>query len=348
MDFEEIGRNAKDLLKNKKFVVLCVIVGMVALILWIIKSQRQTTTTTEETTDYYDGSQAIGYGGYGYPYAGSESDSDYDWFYEKMDGLMSSTDEKWENILNSNDEKWESIVDQMNDKYDQMLDKYDQLMENLDDEDPDKEDITTSYGGYTGGYGGGGSSIDEQAIIDQMYANSYMWWDQTTQEGRDLLHDENLYLGGKIGATYDSETGVWSKNGVPLYNVGRGDAIGEASAAVYGTGTRAPSSGSVNYTQNVDYQAAINQAINDGADAEVINYLNTQRNQKIATTGNSSANQNFDPNTDYQALINKAKSAGADQSVINNLTEMRNAKIAAQNGAAAAGGTSKGTTKSAK
>lgn len=329
MDFEEIGRNAKDLFKNKKFVVLCVIVGMVALILWIIRRNRVTTSTTE-TFDYYDGSQAIGYGGYGYPYAGSEEYSDYDWFYEKMDSLTSSTDEKWESILSANDEKWENIIDQMNSKYDSMLDKYDQVLEKLDNQDSDFEDISGSYGGYYGGGGDVSSSIDEQAIIDQMFANSYMWWDETTQTGRDALHDENLYLGGIIGADYDSESGVWSKDGVPLYTINRGNPIEEAVVAT--TGSRAPSSGAVDYTANVDYQAAINEGLRTGASAAVINRLNEQRNAKIAAgIGEYAAtNKNFDPNTDYQALINQAKKVGADQSVIDNLTAQREAKIAAQ------------------
>ena len=317
MDFDEIGKSTKSLFKNKKFVTLCVIVGMVALVLWIIKENKKALSASSEETDYYDGSQAIGYGGYGYPYAGEDGTSDYDWFYEKMDGLM-----------DANDEKWQTIVDQMNDKYDQMLDKYDSILEKLDGDDTENDNYYS--GGYVGGSVSSGNKIDEQAIIDQMYANSHAWWDVADQSGREALHDENIYLAGKIGATYDSSKGLWyGSDGNPLYTVNRGNAIEEAYQTT--TGKKTASSPTVTYTQNVDYMAAMTQAINSGAGAAVINQLDRQRDAKIASTGGSQAS--FNPNTDYMALINKAKAQGADQSVIDSLTAQRNAKIAAQRAA---------------
>ena len=313
MDFDEIGKSTKSLFKNKKFVVLCVIVGMVAIVLWIIKENKKAMSSSSET-DYYDGSQAIGYGGYGYPYAGEETDSDYDWFYDKLDGIM-----------DANDEKWQNIVDQMNDKYDQMLDKYDDILDKLD-RDNDAENDNYYSGGYVSG-GGGGSSINNQAIIDQMYANSNMWWDTVSEADREALHDENIYLAGMIGATYDSSKGLWyGSDGQPLYTVNRGNAIEEAYQTT--TGKKTASSPTVTYTQNVDYMAAMTKAINSGASADVINQLDKQRDAKIAATGGSQTSYN--PNTDYMALINKAKAAGADQSVIDSLTAQRNAKIADQ------------------
>ena len=313
MDFEQLGASTKSLFKNKKFVLLCVIVGVVALILWIIKENKKALSSSSEGTDYYDGSQAIGYAGYGYPYGGDDSVSDYDWFYEKMDSL-----------IESNDQKWESIVDQMNDKYDQMLDKYDQLMENLDKED--EKDNSWWGGGYSGG-SSSSSKINEQAIIDMMQQNSNAWWDVTSEAGREALHDENIYLAGQIGAQYDGSTGTWWKDGQQLYTVDNAN----PQKLVTSTGTRQASSASVSYSNNVDYQAEINNALRSGASADVINSLNAQREAKIASTGNRvDANSSFDANTDYQALINQAKSVGADQSVIDNLTAQRNAKIAAQ------------------
>lgn len=315
MDFDEIGKNTKNLFKDKKFVVLCVIVGMVALVLWIIKENKKALSSSEES-DYYDGSQAIGYGGYGYPYAGEETDTDYDWFYDKLDGIM-----------DANDEKWQNIVDQMNDKYDQMLDKYDDILEKLDGDTVEKDNYYS--GGYSSG-GGGSSSINNQAIIDQMYANSNMWWDVSSEADREALHDENIYLAGMIGATYDSSKGLWyGSDGQPLYTVNRGNAIEEAYQTT--TGKKTASSTTVSYTQNVDYMAAMVKAINSGAGADVINQLDKQRDAKIAATGGSQAS--FNPNTDYMALINKAKAQGADQSVIDSLTAQRNAKIAAQRAA---------------
>ena len=317
MDFEAIGSNAKDLLKNKKFQIAIVVVGMVALILWIIKQQRTTTTTTE-TFDSYDGTSPIGYGGYGYP-STSGVEQDFDWLYERLDGLADM-------ITDTNaaqDEKWDEMFGALSDRLDGLGDG--------------SEDNYVS-GGYVGGFTSPSQKVDEQAIIDAMEANSNAWWDTTTAEGRDYLHSENAYLGSLIGASYDNQTGIWYKDGLPLYNVNKGNA--NSTIATTSTGSRQPSSGTVGYVANVDYQAAINEALSNGASAATINQLNEARNAKIAATGGGST-VSYDPNTDYQALINQAKAVGADQSVIDNLTASRNAKIEAMNNGTTA--TSSGT-----
>lgn len=308
--FSDLKTSGKKLFKDKGFVLLCVGVGLVALILWAIKQNRG--TTTEET------SEEVGYYTYGYPYGANDGYSDYDWFYDKLDALQ----EQYDMGLEKQDEKYDLLIDQMNTKYDQMLDKYDQMMEKLDSKD-DSFDFVSGGPGYVST----GPSIDEQAIVDAMFQNSSMWWDTTTQAGRDALHDANLYMGGMIGATYDEDTGIWSKDGKPLYTVDKGD----ATAYVTEMGKKNIPASQMTYVSNVDYQSAINDAIRNGADASVINDLNILRDQKIADSGKTTeqANTNFDPNTDYQALINSAEAAGASRDVIDNLTAQRNAKIAA-------------------
>lgn len=52
----------------------------------------------------------------------------------------------------------------------------------------------------------------QQAIIDQMNQNSAAWWEATTQEERDALHQQNQQLAGMLGGSvsYDSSSGKWS------------------------------------------------------------------------------------------------------------------------------------------
>lgn len=303
MDMEQIGSDVKSLFKNKKFVTLCIIVGMVALVLWIIRQNRMTTT---ETTDYYDGSQAIGYGGFGYPYAGDGSALDTEWFLDAMEGY---------------NDKWESMFEGLEDRFSAIDDRFDAL-----NKDDDTGGDNYSGGGYISGGSSGGSKVNEQAIIDAMEANSNAWWDVSDQSGRDYLHAENEYLGSMIGAQYDSQSGLWFKDGLPLYSVDKGNAM----SYVTGTGGREPSSPSVDYVTNIDYQAAINEGVAKGTiTADQVDQLNRMRDNKIASTGVGST-VSYDPNVDYQALINKGKEMGVSQSVIDNWNASRNAKIADQ------------------
>lgn len=301
MDMEQIGSDIKSLFKNKKFVTLCVIVGMVALILWIVKQNRMTTTT--ETDDYYDGSQAIGYGGYGYPYAGDSSALDSEWFLDILEGY---------------NDNWTSMFEGLEDRFAAIDDRFDALAK-----DDDTGGDNYSGGGYISGGSSSGSTVDEQAIIDAMEANSNAWWDVADQSGRDSLHAENEYLGSMIGAQYDSQTGLWYKDGLPLYSVDKGDAM----SYVTGTGKKPLSTGSAGYVTNIDYQAAINEGVANGTvTADQVNQLYQMRENKIASTGIGST-VSYDPNTDYAALINKGKEMGVSQSVIDGWTASRNAKI---------------------
>jgi hypothetical protein len=319
MDFDEIGSNVKGLFKNKKFVVLCIIVGAIAIILWIIKQNRKATATTEET-GYYDGTQAIGYGGYGYPTVGDESGAtDYDWLYDRFDAL----DERFTDMMTAmeegnatQDERWQGLFDALNDRIDGLGE--------------DDEDSTPTWSGGGSYHPKQEEEVDIQAVIDAMEMNSNAWWDVSDQAGRDYLHNENQYLASLIGANYDSSSGQWMINGTPLYSVNKGNAENYYTT----TGQKTGSSSYVGYTTNVDYQAAINEGLRTGSlTAAQINALNDERDKKITSKYDGStgaANASFDPNTDYQALINNAKAIGANQSVIDNLTAQRNAKIAAQ------------------
>ena len=53
---------------------------------------------------------------------------------------------------------------------------------------------------------------NQQAIVDQMNANSQAWHNAATQAEKDALHAQNQYLAGLLGGnvSYDGHTGKWS------------------------------------------------------------------------------------------------------------------------------------------
>ncbi|MFD0591152.1 hypothetical protein ACFQZE_24440 [Paenibacillus sp. GCM10027627] len=56
-------------------------------------------------------------------------------------------------------------------------------------------------------------------IKAQMAANSLAWHQAATQTERDRLKAENQRLGGQIGGTYTSSTGVWSFDNSPKQTI---------------------------------------------------------------------------------------------------------------------------------
>lgn len=65
---------------------------------------------------------------------------------------------------------------------------------------------------------------DQQAIKDQMMANSEAWHSATSQAEKDRLHAENQYLAGLLGGQigFDSSTGTWSGNAGQSGSSGQG------------------------------------------------------------------------------------------------------------------------------
>lgn len=313
------SNSVKKLFKNKKFLAACGVVAIVALIVFMRKQSTQRDEEADGST--ITGIEAMGY--ITYPTAGgSGGDSDLDWYYNKIDSMQEDYDSKLADISSAYDEKLATAEKNYSDSLDAMQKKYEDLLNRTT---PSESGSNYYYG--TTSSTQKGFSIDEQAIIDAMEQNSNLWWDATDKAGRDSLHSQNQILGSMIGATYDGKSGTWQKDGQTLFNVTKGDPM----QSVTGTGNRSANGGSTSYVNNIDYQAAINNAIKSGASASTINQLNDARNAKIQATGNKSANTSYDKNTDYQSLINQAKASGASQSVINNLQAQREAKIKGEN-----------------
>ena len=325
-DFEEVmqdaGKDIKSFFKKNPFILLCIGVGAVALFLWWVRQKNGGDTTT-----YYDGEQAIGYGGYGYPSVGGSE------YYD------SANSDYWETVLDNLEDKFGALSDKHMEDIDNLKDKHDTDIGNLNDSWQERYDALLDKiedGSYNDGYYEGtytpittvttpSQSMNEQSIIDQMKANSN-YWHYANDADKDYLHDQNVMLGESIGAQYDSTTGTWWKNGTPLYTAGT-----NLETPVTSMGYKDVPNSLVDYDSNTDYQAKINEAIRTNQGAAVINTLNAQRDAKLNDMGKTNAQVGYDKNTDYQALINQAKAQGASQSVIDNLTAQREAKIKGEN-----------------
>lgn len=322
-DFEEVlqdaGEGIKKTFKNKPFLLLCIAVGVIALVLWWI---RQNNAASSTSSSYYEGEQAIGYGGYGYPSVG---------------GYENSSDEYWQTILDNWEEKLGSLsdkhmedIDLLKDQHatdienlnDKWQDKYDALLDKLDNQNDGyiNESYTPSYGVSSGG-------MTEAQIVQQMKENSVSWWG-SDEAMQDALHQANTGLASQIGATYHEASGTWWKDGALLY-----DLSPDAETPVTSMGGKTAVAYDIQYDSDVDYQARINDAITQGKGAAIINGLNEARNDKISASGGSVAQANtyYNKDTDYAALIAQAKAQGASQSVIDNLNAQRNAKIKGEN-----------------
>ena len=77
---------------------------------------------------------------------------------------------------------------------------------------------STSTNVKTGGSKGstGSKGSDTSSVIAQMQANSKAWHNASDSEKK-ALESKNQELGKSIGASYDSGSGTWSKDGTKLY-----------------------------------------------------------------------------------------------------------------------------------
>lgn len=200
-DFEEITDTFEDgfdnvkefTKKNKVFVILLICVGAYALYRLY---KRKTSQDTEYVSTYayvptaYDG----------YPTA--PESLDYDTMFDQLRTENNEINEDFFNeVMSGVTQVVEGAITDMETKY-----------ENIVDTVKDKNTTTTII------YDSSGSYIEEQRIKEQMQENSEAWHTASDEEKK-VLEQENQKLGASIGATFDSDTGTWSKDGESLYNV---------------------------------------------------------------------------------------------------------------------------------
>ena len=273
--FEDIGGNAKKLMKSKPFLIA---VGGVALVALYVNFNKKSTATAEDEVSYFDGSQAIGYAGYP-GMAGSAGDSgQYDWYLSELEKIQ---------------EEYDTALEDMQSEYDEALAGFNKSLEDMQNEyDKSLADILAAKnsGSSSSSKGSSVSSNKDlmeewklqqeyQADLAQMKANSELY--NALGDGQDetkkALHQQNLDIASKYGFQYNSQTGNYFTNsGSVVYLTAQ-----QQAKAVSGKTTKETSSNVVSYDANVDYQARINQAVASGASQETINQLQAQRQAKI-------------------------------------------------------------------
>ena len=191
VDFEKIGDTfeegfdkVKDFTKKNKVLTIA-IVGVGAFALYKLFTSKYTSDETVSTYAYVP----TGYDGYP---TMSESVS-YDDVVEQMRTETSDINEEF---------------------YNQTMSDVTQLFNNLFSEYVPIIETDTGYDDTltTGSY------IEEQRVKAQMQSNSEAWYSASADEKK-RLEAENQTLGSLIGATFDSATGTWYKDGETLYNV---------------------------------------------------------------------------------------------------------------------------------
>ena len=237
VDFEKIGDTfeegfdkVKDFGKKNKVLTIAII-GVSAFALYKLFTSKYTSDETVSTYAY------VPTGYEGYPTM-SESVS-YDDVVEQMRTETSDINEEFYNQTMSD------VTQLFND----LLSEYKPVIES----DTGYDDTLTT-----------GSYIEEQRIKAQMQSNSEAWHSASADEKK-RLEAENQTLGGLIGATFDSGSGTWFKDGESLYDVSIKNKTNSSTANLTNVGVTEPT---VNETQVIAQMKANSEAWYSASDSE--------------------------------------------------------------------------------
>lgn len=308
--FDDVGENientVKKFSKNKTF---WLIAGGVAIIALLVFLRNRNSGAGEYAV-------ATGYAGYPMTSGASEDVGGGGGFSDdEVFSILDEMQSSFDSTINEMQSSHNATINEITSAYDATIDELSANVYTLSD----RLVTTEQYANNAL------AEAERQRVINEMQSNSNLYNSITDPNERAYLHAQNQELGASIGLTFDSHTGQWlDESGVQAYTVAVAPV--EKSSSVSGKTASAPTT---SFTNNIDYQNLINNAILNGADASTINSLNAQRDAKISATGTSlsDANSYYDKNVDYTKLINEAKASGASQAVIDNLTAQRQAKI---------------------
>ena len=144
------------------------------------------------------------------------------------------------------------------------------------------------------------ASIKE--LQEQKDKNSAAWHNATTQEEKDRLHQENIKLQNQIdsmtggSSSFNSSTGKWTTStqgsGSSGSSSSRPSSGGSSGASSTGTGSASTASqknnawvSGVDDRGDTDYSVLLQQAMQQGASAQVVQNLLNQRTQKAQQNG---------------------------------------------------------------
>lgn len=256
---EDGVENITETVKKRPFLVAAVAVGAVALYGLYRKSQ------TADGSNYYDGSQAIGYAGYPTVSSGGSSSSEYDYYQTEVDRIT----EEYSNSLDDLESQYNSTLVEMEKTYASQMEG---LSSTVDSLTSDLDTIRATNEAQS-------LAITRANDLAQMKANSELYNALSGPEHkatRDALHAENLAIAEKYGLTYNSQTGNYYDNGTVAYTTSK-----QQVSTYSGKTANTTKSEPVKFEANVDYQAKINEAVKNGASSETVAQLQKQRQAKI-------------------------------------------------------------------
>lgn len=262
--------NVKDTAKKKPFLFAAVGVSAVALFVWWQKQNN-----SPDGSNYYEGSQAIGYAGYPeISSGGSSSTSEYDYYASEVERIQDEYLSEVDRMASEYDTSIADLEAQYNSTLTDMEKTYASSMEGMYS---DVERLTSEVESIKATSEAQTLALTRSNDLAQMKANSELANALTGAEHkatRDALHAENLAIAEKYGWDFDERTGNYFNNGTVLYTTAK------QNAQVI-TGKSNTPTQKVTFDSNVDYQAKINEAVKNGESSETIDYLKKQRQAKI-------------------------------------------------------------------
>ena len=285
---EDFGDNVSKVVKNKKFLVVVLVVAGLAIASGYLKYRK------EDESDDFTAYEAVGYAGYPVVNGGGSSTTEGD----------SSYYTQWDTFLNDIMTEYESELDTMQTNITELSDRL-----------KTSEELSTEQA-YL---------LQRQNDVSQMKANSELWHNVSDQTLKDNLHKENAEIAEKYGFTFDEVSGNWLEKGTAVYSLAWQrantletptpkptntatvefdnnkdyqqaiiDAINKGSSADVINQLNAQRDAKIaannitnansGFDRNIDYQSLINKAQSMGVNENVIKNLQEQRNAKVAAT----------------------------------------------------------------
>ena len=197
----DVAGKKKKTIKNKWFFVA--LAGVVILV--IIQKLRKSQT---DDSGYY--SVPLGYSGYPETTGGAVVADNSD-VYDALDDLAGQFDTAIGDIYKENENNIKNLVDEMDFNNKQADIVIDEVTSQLDITNKKYDDVVDKVDRQT-------ELINKQSIITQMKENSDKALITNSESEKEYLHNLNMQLSDKIGATYNETDGYYYINGQRIYS----------------------------------------------------------------------------------------------------------------------------------
>lgn len=270
--------NVKDTVKKKPFLVAAVGVSAVALFVWFQKQNN-----SPDGSNYYDGSQAIGYAGYPeISSGGSSSTSEYDYYSSEVERIQDEYLSEVDRMATEYNTSIADLEEQYNSTLSDMEKTYASSMEGMYS---DVERLTTEVESIRATSEAQTLAFTRSNDLAQMKANSELYNALSGPEHeatRKALHDENLAIAEKYGLNYDSRSGNYYDNGTVAYTTAK------QNAQVI-TGKPNTPAQKVEFVSNANYQAKSTGTSGSTTSTKSTGTLGSSSTKSTTTSGSTTS-----------------------------------------------------------